>query len=255
MKKLVLVLVLLVASVGISAQSVTSHTVQRGESIESIAQKYGISVSDLISANPDAKDYFFVGMKLTIPAKSNIVSQPDDQTKEPTNVNVNKYDNNSVSAVNNDLSSFVNFSFKYQPDSKMYGLEGSINDNNLFFFCEYVSNLKTDFEASAMRLGFGVGPLIKLSGDNLVLGINIAPYLGFKRGAEVSISEKGISTEEKTKFSYGAMGQLMIAVKLFKTKKGKNGYFTGGYRIEAEEFKTKDMFKYGYWTFGYAQTF
>lgn len=69
MKKLVLVLVLLVASVGISAQSVTSHTVQRGESIESIAQKYGISVSDLISANPDAKDYFFVGMKLSIPQK------------------------------------------------------------------------------------------------------------------------------------------------------------------------------------------
>lgn len=70
MKKLVLVLVLLVASVGISAQSVTSHTVQRGESIESIAQKYGISVNDLISANPDAKDYFFIGMKLSIPEKS-----------------------------------------------------------------------------------------------------------------------------------------------------------------------------------------
>lgn len=44
-----------------------SHTIQRGETIESIAKKYNVSVYALQQANPDVKDMFYVGMKLVIP--------------------------------------------------------------------------------------------------------------------------------------------------------------------------------------------
>ena len=45
----------------------TIHIIKRGETIESVANKYGISIDDLIKANPSANDYFYIGMKLTIP--------------------------------------------------------------------------------------------------------------------------------------------------------------------------------------------
>lgn len=71
MKKLFLSFALMLASLSMSAQTSQSHTVQRGETIESVAKKYGISVSDLQQANPSTKDYFYAGMKLVIPRKTN----------------------------------------------------------------------------------------------------------------------------------------------------------------------------------------
>lgn len=70
MKKLFLTFALMLASLSMSAQTNQSHTVQRGETIESVAKKYGISVSDLQQANPSTKDYFYAGMKLVIPRKA-----------------------------------------------------------------------------------------------------------------------------------------------------------------------------------------
>ncbi len=57
-------------TLNVSAQTSVTHTIQRGETIESVANKYGISVTDLQQANPDTKEYLYVGMKLTIPAAS-----------------------------------------------------------------------------------------------------------------------------------------------------------------------------------------
>ncbi len=47
-------------------QSVT-HVVQRGETIESIAKNYNVSVEDINKANPNADGMFYAGMKLAIP--------------------------------------------------------------------------------------------------------------------------------------------------------------------------------------------
>ena len=49
------------------AQEVVSHVVERGETLESIAQKYGVSTAQIREANPDINDFFYVGMKLSIP--------------------------------------------------------------------------------------------------------------------------------------------------------------------------------------------
>lgn len=62
----VCMIMILVASIGM-AQEVISHVVERGETLESIAQKYGITTSQLREANPDINDFFYVGMKLSIP--------------------------------------------------------------------------------------------------------------------------------------------------------------------------------------------
>ena len=64
----------------ISAQEIKTHTVQRGETIESIAEKYNVSAADITKANPDAAKFFYTGMKLKIPAASAKQKVVENQT-------------------------------------------------------------------------------------------------------------------------------------------------------------------------------
>ena len=86
MNKFFLSFALMLASLSMSAQTSLFHTIQRGETIESVAKKYGISVSDLQQANPSTKDYFYVGMKLVIPHKS----RTQNATQTPSSNNPNR---------------------------------------------------------------------------------------------------------------------------------------------------------------------
>ena len=52
----------------VSAQSHTvKHTVDKGENLSSIAKRYGTTESKIIELNPDAAQFVYVGMELTIP--------------------------------------------------------------------------------------------------------------------------------------------------------------------------------------------
>ena len=52
------------------AQSQTvTHVVQRGETLESIAEYYKVSVADINKANPNTDGIVYVGLKLTIPVE------------------------------------------------------------------------------------------------------------------------------------------------------------------------------------------
>lgn len=83
------------------AQSQTvTHVVQRGETIESIAKYYNVSVEDINKANPNADGIVYVGMKLNIPtsSKPQIVSNNDNQggsTYTQEN-NIKHHSNNKV---------------------------------------------------------------------------------------------------------------------------------------------------------------
>lgn len=56
------------------AQSQTvTHVVQRGETLESIAEYYKVSVDDINKANPNADGMVYVGMKLSIPIQKHII--------------------------------------------------------------------------------------------------------------------------------------------------------------------------------------
>lgn len=58
------------------------HTVARGESLESIAEKYGITTDKLLDINEDAKTLFYIGQKLTIPT----IETNGDDTSENSHV-------------------------------------------------------------------------------------------------------------------------------------------------------------------------
>lgn len=63
---------LLVFSVAVQAQTTTEYVVQRGETLESIATKFGVTADELKETNKDAAKYLYVGMKLIIPLKNDV---------------------------------------------------------------------------------------------------------------------------------------------------------------------------------------
>lgn len=100
-KKMILSVLLCTVCVFTMAQSQTvTHVVQRGETIESIAEYYKVSVEDINKANPNADGIVYVGMKLNIPtsSKPQIVSNNDNQggsTYTQEN-NIKHHSNNKV---------------------------------------------------------------------------------------------------------------------------------------------------------------
>ena len=55
---------------GMAQSQTVTHVVQRGETLESIAEYYKVSVEDINKANPSADGIVYVGMKLNIPTSS-----------------------------------------------------------------------------------------------------------------------------------------------------------------------------------------
>ena len=79
MNRIVTILVLMMLTLTASAQR-CEHKVQRGEDFESIAQKYGVTVEELMEANPDSKACY-AGRKLLIPWHGVPVQQKDPEVK------------------------------------------------------------------------------------------------------------------------------------------------------------------------------
>lgn len=59
------------------AQTVKQHIVKRGETLESIADRYGTTVDELVELNPDANQFVYVGMELKVPVSTTLTSQQD----------------------------------------------------------------------------------------------------------------------------------------------------------------------------------
>lgn len=60
----------------LNAQNTTEHAVKNGETLQSIAKLYKITVDDLKKENPGLDEYVFAGMMLKLPTKR------DSQQKE-----------------------------------------------------------------------------------------------------------------------------------------------------------------------------
>lgn len=74
------VLFALVSSSTVFAQTATTkHIVERGETVESIAQKYGVTKDEIVKLNPDAAQFVYVGMELVVPKIAN-----QEMTKKKT---------------------------------------------------------------------------------------------------------------------------------------------------------------------------
>ena len=85
MKRLLTGILMLLSVLLAEAQQIV-HTVQRGETLESIAQKYHVTKEAIVSNNPYADDAFYVGLKLYIPesdtSEQNVITQQKPATNE-----------------------------------------------------------------------------------------------------------------------------------------------------------------------------
>lgn len=91
MKKNYLLSFVLLVNVMLVVAQTTTHAVQRGETMEDIAARYGVTVVALKEANPYMGDKLYVGMKLRIPEKvvgitlQNEVIAEQQVTQQPQN--------------------------------------------------------------------------------------------------------------------------------------------------------------------------
>lgn len=82
-------------------------------------------------------------------------------------------------------------------------------------------------------------------GDSFLLQGRVMPYIGW---LGTSFKED-IAGEDD--FAYGARAKADIGFQIYRTKKSNEGLFiTFGYRIDAPEFETKNMFENGWWSIG-----
>ena len=158
------------------AQNSQTYVVQRGETIVSIAKKYGLSEAELRQANPDLEDFFFVGMKLNIPkAHSHSTTESDnnnsnesqkaltDNEKDPNNTkltaNQSLYDG---STLENSESLANTWHLAYRMGASFYKIE----TNGSFTSGGRTYENKTGFEVDLLGhyyitenlfLSFGLG--------------------------------------------------------------------------------------------------
>ena len=143
MKKLITIVVMLLSFTELMAQQIT-HTIQRGETLESIAQKYNVSVDALKKANPDISEMFFVGLKLTIPnvqpmaetINHNNVESPKavESTQERNNdvqsqqlVDNNPVSNNVLPSLNQPQEGGVEFAYEAVENGWGLGMNWTIS--------------------------------------------------------------------------------------------------------------------------------
>lgn len=62
------------------------HVIERGETIESISSQYGVSVQEILKANPGMEDMFFSGMVINIPESSETMEKTDIKSVQPAYV-------------------------------------------------------------------------------------------------------------------------------------------------------------------------
>ena len=265
MKKLFLSAIISAASVFAMAQTQSvTHVVQRGETIESIAEYYHVSVDDINKANPNADGLVYVGMKLVVPTntKENRIEKNYNQIENSKSVALEQTTNNNHSNnLNNGLTrndadnvnqSFVigegpSFSFLYQSDAKIYGLQMELGTKLFCLTGSIQSNLKfgkKETTATAAYLGPGVRRRY-IFNNTFILQGKIYPYIGLSQSNTPKNLETGQEAEDKTEFTYGASADISVGIKLWNTSKGNSTFLHFGYAIIANEFKTKGIFKSG----------
>lgn len=248
------------------AQSQTvTHVVQRGETIESIAEIYKVSVEDINKANPNADGIVYVGMKLVIPTNTKELSQSYSENKESVSRRITSKEqemqnriaqkseeetyksNKTISNNSYYYGDGSSFSFLYQSDVKLYGLQMELGTNLFCLTASIISDLKfggKDTSSAMAWLGAGVRRKL-VFGDNFLIQGKLYPYIGLSQSNTPKNIETGQEAKDKTKFTYGASADISLGFKLYNTSKGNSTFLHVGYAVIASEFEIKGMFKSG----------
>lgn len=87
--------------IAIAQATIVQHTVERGETLASIANRYGTTEAKIIESNPNADKFIYIGMKLNIPvvkvnnANNNAESTPITGPSQTAVLQPQKKDNHS----------------------------------------------------------------------------------------------------------------------------------------------------------------
>ena len=256
------------------AQEVMSHVVERGETLESIAQKYGVTTAQIRETNPEISDFFYVGMKLTIPILNQDV-QPRQEVetkvysneKLPETILDNEIQQNTTeqvvykqlpsptqSVIEDGFVEGEDYLLILRPKDKVYGFHYGANANRYLYLATDISYCFLKGAETGNCL-FGIGAGGKYKVGPLLLQGSLYPYAGgyFYSTPEYKTNSQGKVTESsktKDKFTYGVSANIGAGVKIFESKSGKGFYLTVGYYCSAPEFETQDMLKYGDWMIG-----
>lgn len=226
MKKLLFVMLMCIVSITLYAQSKV-HTVQRGETVASVAKKYGVSVDDLKKANPNINNYFYVGMTLTIPQRQvNTLIKTD--TFQDEGSDTNKNDEYSLLNEKNqkkrlDPSDYSHFGIFYTAPFKAidYGIVGFIGNAFGIGRTGFGGTLSIGWQFKGITSGggcakFGLGP-------NYCYPISEHVYIYVPLCADLYYTTTGGT--DGSKFSFGV--ELIPSLGL---KYGKFS-FTGGFYL------------------------
>ena len=242
-KKMILSVLLCTVCVVTMAQSQTvTHVVQRGETLESIAKYYNVSVEDINKANPNADGIVYVGMKLNIPANSNPpikkdidVSKDYQRTIETTTTNKSEVTITSRSAKNNynvnkttiDLNGYSFWGLFYRASFEdagtgFYGLGGTAFSSSGWGVNIYIGADYGLAEKHYEGFCFYIGPSYGYNFNNILLMGSldfIGIYSGQGEDQQTGTNHKGETytyTGTKSKFGWGIALSPQVGIKLNK---------------------------------------
>lgn len=167
MKK-ILMTMFMACFTSVFAQTESLHTVQRGETLETIATKYGVTVDALKQANKDAQQYLYAGMKLVIPQKNASVTD-EKKTGNRETTNTNNYGSLTQERYGSDAN---------------YHTENMQKDN-------VRSNLETKSYESGIITHIGWGKMTDL-GKEFTSNTEVAGGLGYRHYIQDSFFAEGL---------------------------------------------------------------
>lgn len=168
----------------IAQTDTVKHTVDRGETLASIAKRYATTEAKIIELNPDAKQFVYVGMVLTIPVgKTTRTGKEMDESQSNDTV---KHDNPNNFIADSKLEEteyskwkpIINFAYGFLPKPKGDDIKGSNFDFSFNMGANY-----------SVTKSFYVGARIGYSMVDTRTSMHI-PNLGYQ---QISVNNRVIS--------------------------------------------------------------
>lgn len=222
------VVAIFVAVIGsMTVMADTTHVVNRGETLQSIAQKYGVTTEQIIQANPQAAQFVYVGMELTIPGQSAQTqpaipaAQQSTQNEGKTNIATSALQNQ---ATDNDYEYVIrqwgiDYVANFSDDGKgYYGLFCEIlGSSGWGAFFSYGASFGIT-KPGQMHARFGPDYGVRVS-ESLVWSLPVALNMStFDFVSETKYNEKTnkTTTTEDMKIAWGLSATPKIALKVEK---------------------------------------
>ncbi len=187
-KYLVCLIASLVIGIGTAFADV-EHTVMRGESIESIAEKYNVTREALIKANPGLDSLFYMGMKIKIPteeSKSEVKINDSSYYDYPANSNYSKPEIN-------DQQKDARKNLQYSEGKNSSGMEVALKLS--YGFIPKPNGLSQSPWAYAVAIGANYWFVDKLSGPfaGAMIGYDSSSAVSYIQGVDTEIASHFIS--------------------------------------------------------------